>query len=476
MGGTPARAAMIGPMDAPAAAEPTRSDESVLHDMDPRRPWPERLRHIVQTMRDLSRQTDPEEMVDVYASRMRGSIPSERTVSLSRRGLDSPWYRITRSSTWEYHPNPWTERDKLPLLDRGFLGELLYADEPRVIEDLSFASDDPGLEYLKGMRSLLAIPHYDQGVAKNMVLFMNSRPGAFPQERMPEIVWINNLFGRATHNLVLSSDLKKAYDAVDRELHVVADIQRSLLPSELPRIPGVDLAASYRTARQAGGDYYDLLPLPGGKWGVLIADVSGHGTPAAVVMAIMHSLAHSLPGPAVRPAEMLAYLNEKLCRHYTVSSGAFVTAFYGVYDPAAHTLTYACAGHNPPRLRRLVGATCAAGSPIGSCMTGGTLFSLDRAQRLPLGVMPGEQYEDQVEEMLPGDEVIFYTDGITESRAPESPEDRGAFFGVERLDEILLTEHRTARETLDDVLRAVELFTNGAPPADDQTLVVAQFN
>ncbi len=441
-----------------------------LYEMDPRRPWDERLRHIVETMRLLSRQTDPESMVEVYSTRVRGSVPVDRYVSLSRRGLEKPWYRVTRSDTWDEHPNPWQNRDKLPMFDRGLLGELIYGDEPRIIDELEVDSSDPTSPYFAGMRSLLAIPHFDEGIAKNMVLFMNERPGAFAKERLPEIVWVNNLFGRATHNLVLSSDLKKAYEAVDRELKVVADIQRSLLPRQLPKIPGVDLAAWYQTARRAGGDYYDFLPLPGGKWGILIADVSGHGTPAAVVMAIMHSLAHSLPGPVASPSEMLAYLNDKLCAHYTIDNGAFVTAFYGVYDPATRVLTYASAGHNPPRLRRLQGAYCTAGSRVGQCTTGGALFSLDRAQRLPLGVMAGEEYEDRTEEMLPGDEVIFYTDGITEARAPD-----GVMFGVERLDEILLSDRNDAEDTLDRVLRSVETFTKSAPPGDDRTVVVAQF-
>ena len=116
---------------------------------------------------------------------------------------------------------------------------------------------------------------------------------------------MSSLFGRATHNLVLRNELKQTYDIVERELKVVADIQRSLLPQVLPKIPNLELAAYYRTSRWAGGDYYDFFPLPDGRWGILVADVSGHGTPAAVMMAICHSLAHSLPGPADPPSAML---------------------------------------------------------------------------------------------------------------------------------------------------------------------------
>ena len=136
---------------------------------------------------------------------------------------------------------------------------------------------------------------------------------------------------------------KQAYEIVERELKVVADIQRSLLPQVLPKIPTLELAAYYRTSRWAGGDYYDFFPLPDGRWGILIADVSGHGTPAAVMMAITHSLAHSLPGPADPPAAMLGHVNRQLSNRYTTSNEVFVTAFYGVYDPArAHADLFQC--------------------------------------------------------------------------------------------------------------------------------------
>src|SRR5207249_9646395 len=114
---------------------------------------------------------------------------------------------------------------------------------------------------------------------------------------VPELVWISNLFGRATHNLVLAEQVQSAFEAVDQEMKTIANLQRSLLPSPLPTIPRMGLAAHYQTSQRAGGDYYDFFPLPDGKWGILIADVSGHGTPAAVLMAVTHSIAHTYPGP-----------------------------------------------------------------------------------------------------------------------------------------------------------------------------------
>ena len=268
--------------DAAAALDTTAGD------------WQERLAFIVETMRDMSRQTDPQAMVRAYGTRMRQLMQTDRTVSLSRRDLPPRQYRITRSSLWKEEVNPWKNKELLPVLEGGLLGELIYGDEPRVIDEIQIAPDDPAAEYFAGMRSLIAVPNYDQGVALNMVVLMRKEPAAFQREQFPMWVWMSNLFGRATHNLVLSEELKRAYEAVDYELKVVADIQRSLLPKELPRIPNLSLAAHYQTSRRAGGDYYDFLPLDAHRVGVLIADVSGKGTSAALYMAELKGLVLSL--------------------------------------------------------------------------------------------------------------------------------------------------------------------------------------
>ncbi len=417
--------------------------------------WRERLAFIVETMRDMSRQTDPQAMVRAYATRMRQVMPTDRTVSLSRRDLEPPRYRITRSSLWKEEINPWRDKDRLPVLSGGLLGELIYGDEPRIIDDIHIASDDPAAEYFAGMRSLIAVPNYDQGAALNMVVLMRKEPAAFQREQFPMWVWMSNLFGRATHNLVLSEEVKKAYEAVDYELKVVADIQRSLLPRELPNIPNLKLAAHYQTSRRAGGDYYDFFPLPNGHWGILIADVSGHGTPAAVLMAITHSIAHSFPGPPTPPGKMLDYVNRHLVSRYNIQS-TFVTAFYGIFDPVSRRIDYACAGHNPPRFKR-----CG----------GGGISALAGLDGIPLGIEANEIYRERTEQLQPGDQIIFYTDGITEATNAQ-----GEMFGVARLDRVLNSCRDEASELLNAVLKALHEFTGGKPPADDQTLLVAKIS
>ena len=295
---------------------------------------------------------------------------------------------------------------------------------------------------------------YDQGESINMVVLMQEEPGAFPGEQIPDLVWRSNLFGRATGNLVLKEELAPTYQALDRELKTVGEIQRSLLPAELPKIVNLDLAAHYRPSQRAGGDYYDFFPLPQGKWGIFLADVSGHGTPAAVLMAVTHCIAHTHPGPAMPPAKILNYLNHHLTCRYTTQNGHFVTAFFGIFDPAERTLTYACAGHNPPRLKR--------------CQDG-TLLSLNGARALPLGIMADVPYSECVQQLQPGDQIVFYTDGITEAQNPE-----GKLFGTDRLDRVLENCSLQASSLLEAVLGAVEDFAAGRPADDDRTLIVAR--
>jgi sigma-B regulation protein RsbU (phosphoserine phosphatase) len=416
--------------------------------------WQQRLAQIVELVQDMSRQTDPQEMVRSYGEKVRLLLPSDRRISLSRRGLTAPQYRITRSTTWSANINPWKEKDRLPLLEGGLIAQLIYGDQPKIIDNLDVPANDPAAEYLGGHHSLMAIPMFDQGVALNMVILLRKEPAAFPKEELPQLVWMSNLFGRATSNLVLSDELQRAYQALDRELKTVGEIQRSLLPTRLPTIPTLDLATHYQPSQRAGGDYYDFFPLPTGKWGIFIADVSGHGTPAAVLMAVTHCIAHTHPGPPQPPAKVLAYLNRHLASMYTSQNENFVTAFYGVYDPADRTLTYACAGHNPPRLKR-----CQDGS----------LLALDRAGGFPLGITSEGAYDECVQQFQPGDQILFYTDGITEASNPE-----GKQFGTDRLDHVLENCSLQASALLEAVLRCVEEFANGHPADDDRTLIVAR--
>ncbi len=415
----------------------------------------QQLQWVYSLMREMSVQTDPQAMIQAYGKRMREWLPVDLSISLSRRGLSGLRYRITRFSGWDEEINPWKQRDRLPLLEGGLLAELIYGDQPRIINDLQLTPGDPAAEYLDGQRSVLAIPLLDAGESLNMVVLTKGTPSAFLEKDLPNIVWMSNLFGRATNNLVLKEQVREAYEALDRELHVVGAIQRSLLPSETPPIEGLDIAASYQTSQRAGGDYYDFFPLADGKWGILIADVSGHGTPAAVVMAITHSIAHLFPNETGDPADLLTFVNSHLCGRYTAEIEAFVTAFYGIYDPATGLLHYSSAGHNPGLVVR-----CGAEQ----------VTELDQSSGLPLGIDGEHFYTNATVQLAARDYLVLYTDGLSEAAAPD-----GTLFGIERLQQLIRTVcGDDAENAVAKIVAAVEDFSGSGPLTDDRSLVVAR--
>ena len=149
------------------------------------RNWRARLAVSVDVMRELSRYTNSEEMYHVFVRRMSQLYPTSRQISLSRRGLHRPDVRVTRYNLWTNRVDPRRDAHLLPQLQGGLFAELLYADEPRVIDDLQLSTGDPAFEYLADQRSLLAIPLFENGEAINMVVITREETNAFPREQVP---------------------------------------------------------------------------------------------------------------------------------------------------------------------------------------------------------------------------------------------------------------------------------------------------
>lgn len=417
-------------------------------------PWQDRLDHIVTTMRDVSAATDPQEMVRIYATRMAGTLGQTLTIALSRRDLPRPSVRMTRNNAWEREIDPWRQTHMLPVFDGGLFSDLIYSNTVRIDNDFHPDPNDSSFPYVRGMRSLLAIPQFESGEVINMVVFLSPDTDAFDPVRVPDAVLTTNLFGRATKNLVLSRDLTEAYDSLDRELRAVQDIQLSLLPQESPSIPTLELATHYQTSTRAGGDYYDYFELPDGQWGIIVADVSGHGTPAAVLMAIVHAIAHMMPGSAMPPDRVLEFINKELVRRYTRDGGAFVTAFYGIYDQNTRDLRFAVAGHPMPLIRETDGTVTVLDSPHAGP---------------PLGIMSDVDYPASHIRLKPGQTIAIYTDGITEAFSPDRK-----MYGEQRLRSILARGGEDANQVVANIIQDVGDFAGLDNRSDDRTLVVAR--
>src|SRR5438132_13029621 len=246
-----------------------------------------RLQHIDALVRELSVQDDPERLIRVLSGHPEQLWPRDGLVTVPRRDLAAPASRITRSWLWPQLVRPWTEAHLLPVFDGGLLGDLLYAGKPRIINRLELAADDPAREQFEGMQSLTCAPGYDQGRPLNMVLVLRREPDSFVAEDVESLLLNANLLSRASSNLLLTQQLQEANRALDYEKDQVGRMQRHLLPARLPKIDGLELGASYFASSRAGGDYYDVLEIPEEQWSLFVADVSGHGTPAAVVAAMI---------------------------------------------------------------------------------------------------------------------------------------------------------------------------------------------
>ena len=247
----------------------------------------------------------------------------------------------------------------------------------------------------------------------------------------------------------LEREVRRSRDRLERELASAGAMQRRILPASLPSGEGATFAAYYRTSLYAGGDYYDVVTFPDGRFGVLVADVSGHGAPAAIVMAMIRAAVHAYQGPRCDPADVLVYLN----RHFRFlwESPMFATVLCAAVDPKDRSVLVSCAGHPPPLLFR--------DRKVQIMPVEATLPVL----MMDLPAVP------QVRHVLqPGDRVLFYTDGVTERHDPHDD-----MYDLPRLVSVFeRTGQLTPKEQLAAVVGDVDAFGGEREPEDDQTLLL----
>ena len=235
------------------------------------------------------------------------------------------------------------------------------------------------------------------------------------------------------------------------ELQVVAEVQKSLLPKKLPVIEGMRLWAYYQTSRYAGGDYYDIVTLPDGQWGFLVADAVGHSAPAAVRMAMTCTLFRSFPGPYDQPGQVLKYINTHLCR--MITDGSFVTALYGVYCSRTRSFRFAVAGHPPPLLFR------SASRKAKEFISGGVL---------PMAIEPFDDVPEAQITFNTGDRWLVYTDGVTERFNAD-----GGMYGESRLLRQFGSNCGDNPQRLgDQIVADMARFSGKQPVQDDQALLI----
>jgi len=250
----------------------------------------------------------------------------------------------------------------------------------------------------------------------------------------------------------LQEQLENANKKMARELALAGQVQASFLPSKLPHIPGWQLTVDLEPVTQTSGDFYDVMPLQNGKLGILIADVVDKGVGAALYMALSWTLIRTYAAEyPTQPELVLSAVNRRILMD--TSAEQFVSVFYGIIDPSTGAMTYCNAGHYPPYLLR--------------AHNGGAVESLT-GTGMVLGVEKDVKWQQASAQLAPGDVLVLYTDGITDAE-----DERGAFFGQERLLETVQASlGSSAQDIQDSLLTAVHNFVGNSVQFDDMALMV----
>ena len=323
------------------------------------------------------------------------------------------------------------------------------ASGPVAIDDLQL--DSPAVAEMRAAGVKLVVPLISQG---ELIGLLSLGPRLSDQEySSDDRQLLEKLASQAAPAVRVAQLVReqeadvRARERIEQELRVAQLIQQQFLPKELPRLQGWHVAAFYRAAQEVGGDFYDFFELPEGKIGIVVGDVTGHGVPAALVMATTRSLIRSDAPRQVSPSAVLQRANDFL--ESDIPANMFVTCLYAVLEPVSGTLRFANAGHDLPYVRR----------------SDGSVVEL-RATGMPLGAMPGMRYDEKEATLAPGDVLLLHSDGVAEAHDPGRE-----MFGFPRMRR-LMAGHTEGQGLIDGLLDALHRFTgDGWEQEDDITLV-----
>jgi phosphoserine phosphatase RsbU/P len=296
---------------------------------------------------------------------------------------------------------------------------------------------------------LFAVPIAVKNDLYGVILIEEAAGGLrFRSRRLEIITGIAQQAALAIQNDLLQKEMV-VRERLETEVQLARQIQQTFIPESLPQYENWELAARWKTARQVGGDFYDVFELQNGKLGLFIADVADKGVPAALFMALTRTLVRAAVVESQSPADAMARVNDLLIPD--TRQGMFVTAVYAVLDMENNELTYVNAGHNPPLWVK----------------HDGEIEKLTRTA-IALGVVTGEPVNQRSIKFTSGDNLFLYTDGLTEAFNAD-----GTFYGEERLLEAIQTDCCTsASDLLDIVEKSLLNFVQDMPPADDLTMLV----
>jgi len=349
-----------------------------------------------------------------------------------------------------YAPGEYSLLDNVQQKDRVFFSPLPVGCPSEDWHKQScFEVDENPQRILAPTDGLFGFPISVKGEVYGVIVARDSVENLGARERRQEIITgIAQQIALAIQNDQLQEEMV-GRERLEREIQLARQIQRSFLPDQLPRVEGWQVDARWQTARQVGGDFYDIIQINQDMLGLVIADVSDKGMPAALYMTVARTLLRANAQAIFSPAQVLQRVNNLLINDS--QNGMFVTAAYAILKPKTGELVYANAGHNRPFLYN------AASASVSQLPKGG----------MALAVLDEIQLEDHVFQLGPGDTLVFYTDGASESFSPA-----GEAYGDDRLGGSIFKAARNDQANLmEEIEAALYRFREGAPPSDDITFL-----
>ena len=311
-----------------------------------------------------------------------------------------------------------------------------------------------GIDERSGFRTktMLCMPMNNrEGRMIGVFQIMNKRGGEFVKEDRLFLEAFSDHAALAIENARLHQSAVEK-ERVEKEIQIASGIQQRLLPKTIPTVPHYDLAAEASPCKAIGGDFYDVVPLDGNRYALVMADVSGKGIPAALLVSTLHASLRAYIQTYTDLGKLVQKLNTVVYENTTPER--FITCFVAVIDSATHRLTYVNAGHNPPYILHQDADDIPELGPSG----------------LPLGMVGNATYEVRSVDLLPGDVVTLYTDGVTEAMNRSSD-----LYSEERFQKCAVQARGlTAERIKNELLGDVHKFVAGEPQSDDLTLLIAK--
>ncbi|MDX1546909.1 MAG: GAF domain-containing SpoIIE family protein phosphatase [Rhodothermales bacterium] len=409
----------------------------------------ERLRRSLQELsllnelaREIGVAHDTDAVMRTIVRRSLKSVGAEQgVISLVEERSGDPMTTLIRTAGSNEQQTPFHLNDPL-------LGWMLYHKKPLRLDDPARDPRFRDAAWQPAVRSVLCVPLITRARLIGILAVFNKQPaGSFTEDDQRLLSIIAAQSAQLVENVRLREQ-ELALRRMRREMRLAHEIQTSLLPSTPPEVAGYAFAGVSRPAQSVGGDFFDYLPLPDGRLGLCVADVSGKGLPAALLMATVQATLRGLAAVTPDAGEVLARTNALL--RPRLRRGSFVTLFYGILDAETHRLSVANAGHNRP-LR---------------CTPAGQAEPIEHGGPA-LGLLPDARYTEAVLTLAPGETVLIFSDGVTEAMNATHEQ-----FGDEQLARLLTTHADSAPAALiEHVTAAVHRHAGGAPPSDDLTLL-----